>query len=77
MKKLMLALLGSRGLALFCSGAWAWQVNINGTANCRDHSLAVAVDAAGDVVAAGSTTDTGTFEDFTVVKLSGIDGSDF
>ena len=49
MKKLML-LVG--GLALFCSEAWAWQININGTSTGgRDLANAVALDGAGNVVA--------------------------
>src|SRR5262249_49782014 len=52
---------------LLCSQAWAWQANINGTANGADEALAVRVDAAGDVVAAGFTSATGSGSDFTVV----------
>ncbi len=53
------------------SGAELWRWRINGTAN------AVTLDAAGNVVAAGYTQNTGTLLDFTVVKLNGSDGSDF
>ena len=58
-------------------GAVLWSRNINGTANLEDGAFAVTVDAAGDVVAAGITENTGTSVDFTVVKFSGTDGSDF
>lgn len=59
------------------SGQELWRRNINGTNNGDDRALAVAVDAEGDVVAAGVTRNTGTFDDFTVVKLRGEDGGDF
>ena len=58
------------------SGAERWRQGINGTANGSDAAVAVAVDAAGDVVAAGTTRNSGTL-DFTVVKLRGTDGGDF
>ena len=59
------------------SGVELWRQAIDGTANDFDEARAVAVDGAGNVVAAGFTTNTGTFEDFTVIKLRGIDGGDF
>jgi outer membrane protein assembly factor BamB len=59
------------------TGDELWRTNINGSANTLDEAVAVAVDGAGDVVAAGFTQNTGTGTDFTVVKLRGTDGGDF
>ena len=59
------------------SGARLWRRVINGPGNANDEAFAVAVDAGGDVVAAGSINNTGTGEDFAVVKLRGADGGDF
>jgi len=52
-----------------------WQQEINGTASSFDGASAVTVDAAGNVVAAGTTVNTNTSNDFTVVKLSGTSGA--
>ncbi|MGH7773488.1 MAG: hypothetical protein ACREQA_14785 [Candidatus Binatia bacterium] len=57
------------GLILLCTTAWAWQANIDGTANGNDQVNAVAVDGAGNVLAAGGTANTGTGFDFTVIKF--------
>ncbi len=57
-------------------GTELWRQEINGTANNNDEALAVAVDGAGDVVAAGKTWNTDTFTDFAVVKFSGVDGTE-
>ena len=60
------------------TGVELWRQGINGTANVsNDQAFAVTVDARGDVVAAGYTTNSGTFTDFTVVKLRGRDGRNF
>ena len=60
------------------TGVELWRQEIDGTANGIDFAFKVAVDAAGDVVAAGRTQNTATdFGDFTVVKLRGTDGGDF
>jgi hypothetical protein len=60
------------------SGAELWRRVLNGTANAHgDAAFAVTVDGGGDVVAAGSTNNSGTGEDFAVVKLRGTDGGDF
>src|SRR5262245_21501949 len=67
-KNLLMALIAASDLALFSSEAWAWQANIHGTDN-GGAALAVAVDGVGNGVAAGSTQNTGTFVDFTVVKF--------
>src|SRR5262249_24245121 len=56
-------------------GTELWRQTINGTANDADFVAALVVDAAGDVLAAGSTINTGTGPDFTVVKLRGSDGA--
>ena len=74
-KPLLRALVGAWSLVLLCSGAWAWQTNINGTnTSAVDTARAVAVDGEGNVVAAGYTTNTGTNTDFTVVKFDGVRG---
>lgn len=63
------------------TGADLWRRDINGSQLGpllpADDGLAVAVDLAGDVVAAGLSENEGTGSDFTVVKLRGIDGRDF
>jgi len=76
MKNFMRTRIGVCVLVLLSSQAWAWQANINGTANGADEALAVRVDAAGDVVAAGFTSATGSGSDFTVVKFSGTTGTE-
>ncbi len=58
------------------TGAELWRQVINGTANGSDEATAVAVDGAGNVVAAGSTRNTGTFNDFTVIKFNGATGTE-
>jgi len=76
-KALFLALVGACGLLLLCSRVWAWQTNINGATNFSvDSARAVAVDGAGNIVAAGSTTNSGPNPDFTVVKLDGVSGEE-
>ncbi len=74
-KALLLALVGACGLLLLCSRVWAWQTNINGNANGNDFALAVTVDGNGNVVAAGSTQNTG-IDDFTVLKFGGASGEE-
>lgn len=58
------------------SGAELWRRTIKGTPNDRDEANVVTVDGAGDLVVAGFTTNTGTFDGFAVVRLRGTDGSD-
>jgi hypothetical protein len=48
---------------------------INGTANGDDRVLKVGIDTAGNIVAAGKSGNIDTFDDFTVFKLRGKDGS--
>jgi outer membrane protein assembly factor BamB len=50
-------------------GTLLWRQNLNGTANDNEDARSVAVDNQGNVVAAGVTRNTGTFEDFTVAKF--------
>jgi len=57
-------------------GTELWRDNINGTANSLDFGNTVAVDAGGDVVAAGALYNSGTGVDFSVVKVAGADGSE-
>src|SRR5262249_5741609 len=65
------------------TGAELWRQLINdadGNANVlRDspEARAVAIDAQGNVVAAGSTTNNGTGPDFTVIKFNGATGTEF
>ena len=47
---------------------------INGSADSNDVANAVAIDAAGDVIAAGVIRNTGSDADFPVVKLNGTTG---
>jgi hypothetical protein len=58
------------------NGAEIWRQNINGTALGSDFAGAAAVDAAGNVVAAGSTRNNGTGTDFTVIKFDGASGQE-
>ena len=58
------------------SGAELWRQVINGTANGFDEARAVTVDARGDVVAVGVTTNSGTGSDFTVIKFHGASGAE-
>jgi len=74
-KTLLMVLTAACCLAFLRSGAWAWQVNIHGQANLNEDASAVAVDGAGNVVAAGVTFNTSTFADFTVIKFDGTSGA--
>ncbi len=74
--RMFFALVQACAAALLCSESWAWQRNINGTADALDEARAVAVDSAGNVVAAGFTTNAGTGQDFTVIKFSGLNGTE-
>ena len=62
-------------------GAVVWRRDIDGAATDPpsfpyfDHVWTLAVDTAGDVIAGGDLIDVGTDPAFTVVKLSGVDGS--
>jgi hypothetical protein len=58
------------------SGVKLWRQTLNGTANGFDRANAVALDAAGDVVAAGFLANTATGSDFTVVKFDGATGAE-
>src|SRR6185369_10695944 len=51
-----------------------WRYTLAGTAGMDDEAVAVALDGAGDVFAAGFTQNVGTSLDLTVVKLGGADG---
>jgi|GEM_PF-3988015 len=51
------------------SGAELWREDIHGSANGQDSADAIAVDAAGNVVVAGSTVNTGSSSDFTWSNL--------
>ena len=58
------------------TGAVRWARTLDGSANDHDAARAVAIDAVGDVLAAGITRNTGTEIDFTVVKLAGASGAE-
>ena len=70
-KTLVMALVGAYSLLLSCSGAWAWQANIN-----SGWASSVVVDASGNVIAAGSIKNSGTGSAFTVVKYNGVTGAE-
>jgi hypothetical protein len=57
-------------------GVEAWQAVINSTENGQDQANTVAVDARGDVIAAGSLNITRGSSEFTVVKLDGGTGAE-
>src|SRR5262245_34104900 len=81
MKKLTVSLIAIWGLLLISEKAWAWQANadaiINGSVNGNDRAIAVTVDRSGDVIAAGFTRNSGLgLNDFTVVKISGANGTE-
>jgi len=56
-------------------GAELWRRVIDGTGNDRDEAFAVAVDSAGDVVAAGGIINEA-FVEFTVIKFAGDVGTE-
>ncbi len=58
------------------SGAERWRKSINGTSNGVDRALALAVDLNGNVVAVGHIRNAETLDDFFVIKLDGITGSE-
>ena len=62
------------------SGVESWRHVINGTApstfDSDEGAKGVAVDGAGNVVAAGAADNTGAGRDFTVVKFAGADGTE-
>ena len=51
------------------NGTLLWQQNLNGTADGSDMARSVAVDNQGNVLAAGTTLNTGTGHDFTVAAF--------
>jgi hypothetical protein len=59
------------------SGRERWRKVINGTANDVDAAFAVGTDVSGNVIAVGRTQNTGTGDDFIVVKLTASKGRDF
>ncbi|HTM08917.1 MAG TPA: PQQ-binding-like beta-propeller repeat protein, partial [Verrucomicrobiae bacterium] len=58
------------------SGNELWRYTLNGSANTDDQANGLAVDASGNVFAAGNVTNTGTGSDFAVVKVSGATGAE-
>jgi hypothetical protein len=57
-------------------GAQRWQRLVSGSGEGRDYGAAILESTDGTVVVAGSTTNTDTGEDFTVLTLDGSDGND-
>ena len=58
------------------TGAVLWQHSIAGTAQGTTDRTALAVDAAGNVLVAGTTANSASGNDFAVAKLSAADGSE-
>ncbi|HSP95734.1 MAG TPA: PQQ-binding-like beta-propeller repeat protein [Candidatus Dormibacteraeota bacterium] len=58
------------------SGLWRYAVPGNDPSFPEAQAVAVAVDAAGDVIAAGETSNVGNTLDFAVVKLDGASGTE-
>jgi cysteine-rich repeat protein len=66
-------------VALSAAGTEQWRYTLDGTAvgtTDLDEALSVAVDAAGDVVAAGAISNAATDDDLVVVKLDGTTGAE-
>jgi Big-like domain-containing protein len=75
MKQSLITLVVACGLIVLGAEAWAWQTNVSGTATGGVFN-ATALDGAGNVVAAGSITNTDTGNDFIVVKFDGASGAE-
>ena len=58
------------------TGAELWRQEINGAANGLDRALAITVDGAGNVLAAGFVVNSGATSDFTVIKFDGANGNE-
>jgi uncharacterized delta-60 repeat protein len=70
MKRIIQAVVLIGPLFAFFTGASAWEARFNGSGVfSADSARAVAVDATGNVVAAGQIENLGTAQDFTVVKF--------
>ena len=67
---------GFHMVKLSSTGSERWRAKLDGTASDNDLASAAAFDAAGDVIAAGRLTNSGTGSDLTVVKLSGASGAE-
>ena len=72
MRRVIMVVAATSTSLLLCPPPWAWQTNINGPGS--DVGGAVAVDAAGDVIAAGRI-DGRQVQDFAVIKLDGATGA--
>src|SRR5205809_1856638 len=59
------------------NGHQAWQRELKGGGTGIEEARSVIIDGAGNVIAAGTTDNTGTNGDFTVAKFNGADGTDF
>ena len=58
------------------SGAELWRTEIAGTGDFSDVVSSVAVDGAGNAIAGGRLSNSGTFDDIMVVKLDGASGAE-
>jgi hypothetical protein len=77
MKTLTLTLVAIGILLRMFSAAVAWDANVEDGVSGNDRALAATMDAAGNVIAAGVTQNSGTGPgDFTIIKLSGVDGTE-
>src|SRR5688572_22242515 len=56
------------GAPAVAQGGLLWQRSVGGSAGAFDQAASVVVDSRGDAVAAGSTRNTGSGDDFTVAK---------
>ncbi|MDX2219215.1 MAG: Ig-like domain repeat protein, partial [Burkholderiales bacterium] len=57
------------------TGAELWNVAYNGSANGNDDGWAIAIDAGGNVVATGASTDTGQGANIRTIKFNGATGA--
>jgi hypothetical protein len=73
MRRVIMVVAATSIWLLLSSAPWAWQTNINGPGTNFDVGGAVAVDATGDVIAAGKING-GKVQDFAVFKLAGATG---
>jgi hypothetical protein len=58
------------------NGSELWRATLNGSSGAGDEAESLAVDASGDVIAAGRLDNLSSFWDLTVVKLAGATGNE-
>jgi hypothetical protein len=74
-RRIIMALAAASIWLGLCPPSWAWQRDINGRGESKDIGKAVAVDAAGDVIAAGVIA-TDEVDHFAVIKFAGETGTE-